>query len=54
MYVDVVTAIAQTSEVVCLTFQTSGHEKDGTCSELTWSETTVLDKLKHKVKVTVA
>ena len=28
-YVDVVTVIAYTPEVVCLTFQTSRHEKDG-------------------------
>ena len=41
-YVDVVTVIAQTPEVVCLTFQTSWHEKDGMWSELTWFETTVL------------
>ena len=37
-YVDVVTVIAYTSEVVCLPFQTSRHEKYGTCSELTWFE----------------
>ena len=41
-YVDVVTIIVWTPEVVCLTFQTSWHEKDGTWSELTWFETTVL------------
>jgi hypothetical protein len=29
-YADVVTVIAWTPEVVCLTFQTSRHEKDGT------------------------
>jgi hypothetical protein len=41
-YADVVTVIAQAPEVVCLTFHTSRHEKDGTWSELTWFETTVL------------
>ena len=40
-YVDV-TVIAYTPEVVCLTFQTSRHEKDGTRSESTWFETSVL------------
>ena len=35
-YDDVVTVIAQVPEVVCLTFQTSRYEKDGTWSELTW------------------
>ena len=39
---DVVTVIAYTPEVVCQAFQTSRHEKDGTWSELTWFETTVL------------
>jgi len=42
-YVDVVTVIAYTPKVVCLTFQTSRHEKDGTWSELTWFETSVLE-----------
>ena len=28
-------------EVVCLTFQTSRHEKDGTWSELTWFKTSI-------------
>jgi len=42
-YVNVVTVIAWTPEVVCLTFQTSRHEKDGTWSNLTWFETTVLN-----------
>ena len=41
-YVDVVTVIAYSPEVVCLTFHTSRHKKDGTYSELTWFETTVL------------
>jgi hypothetical protein len=41
-YADVVTVIAWTPEVVCWAFQTSRHEKDGTWSELTWFETTVL------------
>jgi hypothetical protein len=36
-YVDVVTVIAYTPEVVCRVVQTSRHEKDGTWSELTWS-----------------
>ena len=41
---DVVTEIA---EVVCQALQTSRHEKDGTWSEFTWFETTVLmDNLK--------
>ena len=33
---------SETPEVACLTFQTSRNEKDGTWSELTWLETTVL------------
>jgi hypothetical protein len=41
-YVDVVTVIAYTPEVVYLTFQTSRHEKDWAWSELTWFETSVL------------
>jgi hypothetical protein len=40
-YADVITLIAWTPEVVCRAFQTSGNEKDGTWSELTWFETTV-------------
>ena len=42
-YTDVVTVIAYTPEDVCRAFQTSRHEKDGTWSELTLFETTVLD-----------
>ena len=41
-YADVVTVLAQTPEVVCRTVQTSRHDKDGTWSQLTWFETTVL------------
>ena len=42
-YADVVTVIAYTPEVTCRFVQTSRQEKDGTWSELTWFETTVLD-----------
>jgi hypothetical protein len=44
-YADVVTVIAYTPEVVCQGVQTSRHEKDGTWSELTWFETTVLENV---------
>ena len=37
-YVDVITVIAHSLEVVCLTFQNSRDEKDGSCSALTWFE----------------